>query len=415
MRWPQFFWLLSANANTLKPAPVAPSSVHLPKWPQPKMTTPLVPSPTGLKPAEASGEPSVAKTSAISNDGCDRDADITWTPFPDYKATPRLFRQRLHDHVREELFARQEWEQVFERLGNKGAIGPLVALQARRTHLVGNDADIHQHRPRHREDAANLLAQAGLIFNDDRVNVVRRGDLREVGDSQAGGGVRADLHLAEVGLLRSADGSISIVVEHEELDRQLQPPHRLQFLDVELETAVAVHQDRLPGPGADTNRDRHRQAIAHRTQARGVEDALSAARGARQQKYLNPGARGTGDQLVLLLRFRADNLGEVEDRNQALGLAKPVCHATVARLPVGGAPVPLGPAGMIERLLHRPELRQQFLQERAELRNHRLLQVRVEFPELGRIDIDSYLMRLARQVLRSIAGDRSEEHTSALQ
>src|ERR1039458_1830741 len=44
MRWPQFFSLLSANANTIKPAPVAPSSVHLPKWPQPKMTTPLAPA-----------------------------------------------------------------------------------------------------------------------------------------------------------------------------------------------------------------------------------------------------------------------------------------------------------------------------------------------------------------------------------
>src|ERR1039458_6431754 len=101
MRWPQFFSLLSANANTLKPAPVAPSSVHLPKWPQPKMTTPLVPSPTGLKPAEASGEPSAARTSAISNDGCDRDADITWTPPPDYKAMPRLLRQGLHSREEE--------------------------------------------------------------------------------------------------------------------------------------------------------------------------------------------------------------------------------------------------------------------------------------------------------------------------
>src|ERR1700690_3826123 len=168
MRRPQFFSLLSANANTLKPAPVAPSSVHLPKWPQPKMTTPLVPSPPGLKPAEASGEPSAARTSAISDsdDGCDTGADITWAPLPDYKAVPQLFRQGLHDHVREELFARQEWEQVFERLGNKGAIGPLVALQARRTHLVRNDANIHQHRPGHGEDAANLLPQVGLILND---------------------------------------------------------------------------------------------------------------------------------------------------------------------------------------------------------------------------------------------------------
>src|ERR1019366_9040940 len=165
MRWPQFFSLLSANANTLKPAPVAPSSAHLPNWPQPKMTTPLVPSPTGLKPAEASGDPSAARASAISDDCCDRDADITWTPLPDYKAIPRLFRKGLHDHVREELFARQEWEQVFERLGNKGAIWPPVALQARRAHLVGNDADIHQHRPQHGEDAANLLAQVRLIFN----------------------------------------------------------------------------------------------------------------------------------------------------------------------------------------------------------------------------------------------------------
>src|ERR1035441_4441393 len=103
----------------------------------------------------------------------------------------------------------------------------------------------------------SLLSTKNLIGSCNR-RTVSSSDL-----SQAGGGVRADLRLAEVGLLRSADGSISIVVEHEELDRQLQPPHRLQFLDVELETAIAVHQDRLPGPGADTNRDRHRQAIAH--------------------------------------------------------------------------------------------------------------------------------------------------------
>src|SRR5882757_8270621 len=87
---------------------------------------------------------------------------------------------------------------------------------------------------------------------------------------------------------------------------------------------------------------------------------------------------GAGDELVVPLGLGADNLGEMEDRNQTLGLAVFVGDDVVTLLPVGGTFVPVCPMAAIERLLERLELSEQLVQEGATVRDDWLLQMRVE-------------------------------------
>ena len=71
-----------------------------------------------------------------------------------------------------------------------------------------------------------------------------------------------------------------------------------------------------------------------------MEDALAAARGTGQQEYLDAGAGGAGDELVFLFGLGADDLGEMEDRNQAFRLAVLVGDDWIAGLPIGAAGLP---------------------------------------------------------------------------
>ena len=59
---------------------------------------------------------------------------------------------------------------------------------------------------------------------------------------------------------------------------------------------------------------------------------------------------------------------------------------------------------MIQRL-QQMLLLEQFGQKHLRIRLNRLLQIRMQFGQLSRIDIHRGLMRLTRKVMRSISGD----------
>src|ERR1700722_8133263 len=136
-----------------------------------------------------------------------------------------------------------------------------------------------------------------------------------------------------------------------------------------------------------------------------MKDSLPAARRARQQKYLDAGPGGAGDKFVFLLGLSSDNLGKIEDGDQAFRLGVLVGHNAVARLPVGGAVVPISPSAVIERLPERLKLRQQFVEEGATIRYDRLLQMRIQLLQLRRVDVDGNLVSFARKVLWRVARD----------
>src|SRR5690242_9191354 len=69
-----------------------------------------------------------------------------------------LFHGR-YDHIRKELLARQEWPEVFERLGDHRAIGLRLRLDDRLALLVGGDHDFADHRALAAEHVADGRAQ----------------------------------------------------------------------------------------------------------------------------------------------------------------------------------------------------------------------------------------------------------------
>ncbi len=148
----------------------------------------------------------------------------------------------------------------------------------------------------------------------------------------------------------------------------------------------------------------HRQAVAHGAEAGGVEDALAGAGGAGEQEDLDAGAGGAGDELVFGLGFGADDLGEVEDGDQAFGLAVLVGDDVVAGLPLGGALVPVGPAAVVDAF-EGLELAQEFVEEGAGVGDYGLLKVWVELLKLGGVDVDGDLVGFAGEVLRGVAGE----------
>lgn len=199
------------------------------------------------------------------------------------------FFQRLHDHVFEELLAGEEGEHVFERLGDHGAVGLLVGLEAGCAHLVGDDVDVDEDGALHVEDAADVVAEVALVGDDDGGDALGVGEAAEAGDGDAGGGVAADAGAAEVSGLRGADGGVAVVVEDEEADGQAEAGGGFELLAVELESAVAVDEDGAAAGGADADGDGHGQAVAHGPEAGGVVDALAGAGGAGEEMNLVTG------------------------------------------------------------------------------------------------------------------------------
>ena len=128
-------------------------------------------------------------------------------------------------------------------------------------------------------------------------------------------------------------------------------------------------------------------------------------RGAGQEIDLDAGAAVSNNQTIFGLYFGPEDLGQVKDGDQTLGLAVLVGHDGVARLPVGAAIEPRGSITRLELIL----VLEQFGQEGFGIGAYGLLQVGVELAELGGVDVDRNLVRLASEVLRGVAGDGEVE------
>ncbi len=103
--------------------------------------------------------------------------------------------------------------------------------------------------------------------------------------------------------------------------------------------------------------------------------------------------------------FGAEDFGEIEDADQAFGLAMLVGDDGVAGLPVGAAVQPC----LVILRLELGFVLQQFGEEGLGIGADGLLQVRLQLGELGSVDVDGDLVRFAGQVVRSVAGDGKVE------
>ena len=115
---------------------------------------------------------------------------------------------------------------------------------------------------------------------------------------------------AEVARLRRADRRVAVVVQHEQLDRQLQPPRRLQFLDVQLQAAVAVDADGAAPPVREAGADQPRQAVAHRAERGRQEQPLPFLQPRRQAEDLDARAGAARHDDVVRRRGLRDRLAE---------------------------------------------------------------------------------------------------------
>src|SRR5260370_17223841 len=91
--------------------------------------------------------------------------------------------------------------------------------------------------------------------------------------------------MSEEAGLRRANGSVAIIVQHEELYGQAQMRDGGQFLNVQLKTAVAIHADGALFPAGNAYANTGWNRESHTPKARGVEYALPKARPVRQNKY----------------------------------------------------------------------------------------------------------------------------------
>ena len=98
--------------------------------------------------------------------------------------------------------------------------------------------------------------------------------------------------------MRGANRSISLVVDDEKLDRQPQPGNRRQFLNIHLETPVAVNADSAPLAG-DGRSDGRRQAESHSASATIVKTALpSLGFEHKQENFRRNACAGAGDDIL---------------------------------------------------------------------------------------------------------------------
>ena len=94
-----------------------------------------------------------------------------------------------------------------------------------------------------RQFAVKILPRADL----ERRQAEGQGQLGEIRARNAGGPVGAGIATLQHGFLRVLDHEVAVVVEDDDLDRQLVMHDRLQFLEIHHHAAVAIQtEDRNP-------------------------------------------------------------------------------------------------------------------------------------------------------------------------
>ena len=131
---------------------------------------------------------------------------------------------------------------------------------------------------------SHLGTQIGLIGDAVGGETIGLRDFTNVGKGLAGSTITANSRFTEEIGLRCADRRIALVIQHEEFDGQVQARDGLQFLNIELESAVAVHANGVAAIAGDTHADGGCDAKTHGAQRRGMKNALSGLNPQGQEK-----------------------------------------------------------------------------------------------------------------------------------
>src|ERR1700733_5393295 len=111
--------------------------------------------------------------------------------------------------------------------------------------------------------------------------------------------VAADGRGTEECSLRGTDGSVSAIVEDEELDGQVMLRYRGQLLNVQLEASVTINTNRSTMSARNRSTDAGRDCESHPAQSGGVKHLSPAPEFVRQEEDLNPAARtARHDELI---------------------------------------------------------------------------------------------------------------------
>jgi hypothetical protein len=132
-----------------------------------------------------------------------------------------------------------------------------------------------------------------------------------------------------------------------------------------------------------------------------VVEALRVQRGNGEEVDLDAGAGVADDEAIFLADGVAEDFGEIEDRDQAFGLAVLVGDDGVAGLPVGAAGEPCVDIARLELVL----VLEEFGEEGVASAQTGCCRCGCELAELGGVDVDDDLVGFAREVMRSVAGD----------
>src|ERR1700676_2618631 len=219
--------------------------------------------------------------------------------------------------------------------------------------------------------------------------------------------VASNVRLPEEVCLRSPDGSVAVVIQNEELNRQLVAGDRGQFLDIELESAITIHANCPPLAIRKTYPNAAGNSEAHGAESGSVEDALPFFGGVGKNKSLAAGSRAARDNLVIILNHARQHFRKMKDAHRTrfpvLGL-----NQGIACLPIATA---LDPTLTI--LGHnRRTLMQQLAEERTCVRVYGGVDQPPQFSDLRCVHVDHHLVRPSGELGWLPAGQR-EVHSCA--
>src|SRR5216683_229194 len=100
-------------------------------------------------------------------------------------------------------------------------------------------------------------------------------------------------------VLARPDRGVAVVVDDEELDRQVEANDRFQLLDVQLKAAVAVDADRPLPTAREAPADAGGKPEPHRAQAAGAEQTLPLLHGEREPERVDADTGAAGDDQVV--------------------------------------------------------------------------------------------------------------------
>ena len=234
-----------------------------------------------------------------------------------------------------------------------------------------------------------------MIGDARRLDSISLAEFQRIGQGQPAGRMTAHKAVLKIGALRGADRPIPVIVQHKELDGQVESPYGLQFLAVHLKSAIAVNRDGTLLSGGDAGAQRGRDSKAHGPEAFRVENPHSGLD--RERLHRNFAARsGTaGHQQIITVHLFGKHLNEhvVIDGSLLFPILRE--HDRVSRLPTRHPRTPGRPVSWNNRSL----LRQKFAQECLGIRRHGYIDPGVQFSDLRRIDIHHYFARAASEVL----------------